>query len=75
MANDLEKYKRQTTIQLVVGGLALVFLLGAGLIYLLYGPGAAFLGVLCIGAGLIPIFLIMFFLWGIDSIVKRNRND
>ncbi len=75
MGSDLDRYKKQTMIQLIVGGLALVFLLGAGLIYLIYGPGATVLGLLCIGAGLVPIFLIMLFLWGIDAIVKRNRNE
>ena len=40
MSRDLRKYGRQTNIRLVAGALLLLFVIGDGLIYLIYGSGA-----------------------------------
>src|SRR5512133_906722 len=72
---DLRKYASQTNVRLIVGGLLLLFIVGGGLIYLFYGPGAALTGVLCLLIGLVPIVLIMLFLWLLDWIVKRANPD
>lgn len=72
---DLRKYASQTNIRLIVGGLLLLFIVGGGLIYLFYGPGAALTGVLCLLVGLVPIVLIVLFLWLLDWIVKRANPD
>ena len=52
---DLRKYAKQTNTRLLIGFVILLFIVGDGLIYLIYGPSAAVAGVLCIGAGLIPL--------------------
>jgi len=72
---DLRKYTRQTNIRLIAGALLLLFIVGDGLIYLIYGPGAALMGLLCISAGLIPLVLILIVIRLMDWIVKRvDRN-
>ncbi len=71
---DLRAYARQTNVRLGVGAFILLFGLGLGLIYLIYGPGAAGIGLLCLLGSLIPIGLILFFLYGLDWIVKRARS-
>jgi hypothetical protein len=70
---DLRSYAKQTNIRLIVGALALLLLVGLGLIFLIYGKGAVFTGLLCIIGGLIPVVLIMIALSIIDHIVKKNR--
>lgn len=70
---DLRVYAKQTNIRLIVGALALLFLVGLGLIFLIYGEGAVFTGLLCIIGGLIPVVLIIIALAVIDLIVKKNR--
>ncbi len=71
---DLRKYARQTNLRLIVGALLLVFLVGDGLIYLVYGAGAALMGFLCLLGGLVPIILIVAFLALMDWIVKRANS-
>jgi len=53
--------------------LGLLLLVGLGLIFVIYGKGAVFTGLLCIIGGLIPIFLIIAALAIIDVIVKKNN--
>lgn len=72
---DLRKYRRQTTIRLVVGGLLLLFTVGIGLIYLIYGQAAAISGVICMGMGLIPLAAIFLFFVLIDWILHRYRDE
>ncbi len=73
MKRDLRDYAKQTNIQLIVGAFLLLFGVGIGLIYLIYGPGAAGIGFLCMLGGLLPIALILVALYGMDWIVKRGR--
>ncbi len=75
MIRDLRKYARQTTFRLVVLGLIVLFGVGIGLIYWIYGPGAALGGLLCMGIGLIPIGLILAFFAVADWIVKRANSE
>ncbi len=72
---DLRKYARQTNTRLIVGGVLLLFIVGIGLIYLLYGPAAAGMGFLCMGAGLIPLLLIFLFLWVIEWVTKKANDN
>ncbi len=74
MKRDLREYARQTNIQLAAGAFVLLFGVGLLLIYLIYGPGAAGVGLLCLLGGLVPIVLILLALFGIDWIVKRARS-
>ncbi len=75
MSRDLRKYARQTTTRLILGGLALLLLVGDGLIYLIYGPDAAFSGLICIGVGLIPVISIMGILGFLDWVTQRARRE
>ena len=73
MNRDLRKYARQTNVQLATAAVLLFFVVGLGLIYLIYGAGAAGLGFLCLLAGLVPIAIILVVLFGMDWIVKHAR--
>lgn len=75
MADDLRKYARDTNIRLLAGFIFLLFIVGDGLIAIIYGGGAALMGALCLVAGLAPLGLIALALLGIDWIVKRDRGD
>ena len=70
MSRDLRDYARQTNIRLLVGFILLLLLVGDGLIYLIYGQGAAVFGLLCILAGLSPLIFIYLVLVIIDRIAK-----
>ena len=74
MKHDLREYAKQTNIQLAVGAFVLLFILGLGLIWLIYGPGAAITGFLCLLGAMVPIVLILLFLLGLDWIVKHANS-
>jgi hypothetical protein len=71
----MRKYSRNTTIQLIIGGLLLIFIIGDGLIYIFQGPSAALSGLLCLAAGLVPILIIIGIMALIGWIVKRYDGD
>jgi hypothetical protein len=75
MTRDLRKYIRQTNIRLIIGGLILLFIIGDGLIYLIYGPGAAITGLLCLVGGMIPVGLVILSMMLLDWITKRASPD
>jgi hypothetical protein len=75
MKRDLGKYTRQTNIQLIAGGLLVLFIIGDGLILVIYGPQSAIFGLLCIGVGLIPVLLIYLVFVLIDWILKNARKE
>ena len=72
---DLRKYARQTNVQLFIGFLLLLIIVGEGLIFVFYGVAGAISGLLCFLAGLAPLVLIWFALVGIDWIVKRANEE
>ncbi len=74
MKRDLREYARQTNIRLIMAAFVLLFVVGLGLIYIIYGPGAAGVGLLCLMGGLVPIVLILLALLGIDWILKHARS-
>ncbi len=74
-ARDLREYARQTNARLIIGAVLALFLVGDGLIYLIYGPGAALIGLLCLAAGLFPAVLILALFWGMDWVVKRANRE
>jgi hypothetical protein len=75
MTRDLRKYARQTNVRLFFGGLAILFIVGDGLIYLIYGFGPALMGLLCLLGGLVPILLVILALLLLDWITKyASRN-
>jgi hypothetical protein len=75
MARDLRKYARQTNFRLGVGMALLLLVVGIGLIYLIWGPGAAASGFICLLAALVPIGLIFLSLWVLDWIQRRANRD
>jgi hypothetical protein len=75
MKRDLRYYARQTNTQLIVGSIAILLIIGDGLIYLIYGPSAAIFGFLCILSGFVPIGFILLALWIMDKIVKKAGRD
>ena len=75
MSRDLRSYMKDTNTRLIVGALALLFIVGDGLIWLIYGFGAALMGLLCMLGAFVPIGLILLFLNLSDWIVKRANRD
>lgn len=75
MKRDLRQYARQTNFRLAIGGLLLLFLVGDGLIYLIWGRQAAISGLLCLGAGMLPLITILLVFWLMEWIVKRANKD
>ncbi len=75
MTRDLRKYARQTNVRLLAGFILLLFFIGDGLIYIIYGREAALLGFICILFGLAPLLLIGLALWIVDVIVARANRD
>jgi hypothetical protein len=74
MARDLRRYARSTQARLIVGALALILTLGTGLVWLIYGPRAAALALLCVLAGVAPCLLIFLGLLALEWISRRaNR--
>ena len=75
MTRDLRKYAKQTNVRIGVGAFLLLLIVGTGLIYLVYGSGAAVGGLLCLGAAAVPIALIFISLELMDGIQNRaNRS-
>lgn len=72
---DLREYTRQTNVRLIVGAALVLFIIGDGLIYWLYGSGAAIMGFLCLAAAIFPIILIALVLWFMDWIVSRANRE
>jgi Na+/melibiose symporter-like transporter len=73
MSRDLREYTKNTKARLVIGFLALVFLVGDGLIFLFYGKEAGIFGLVCMLGALVPILLIIIFLLIADRVVKKNK--
>lgn len=75
MNTDPIKYRRQTTFRLIIGVLGILFILGGGLIYLIYGAIPAAFGLLCLGSALFPVMAISAILKLFEWIVNRYREE
>ena len=73
MSKDLRKYSRETGVRLALGAFILLFIVGVGLIWLIYGEGAAGMGFVCLLAILFPIILILAIFVAIEWVLKRAR--
>jgi hypothetical protein len=73
LKRDLREFARQTNVRLLAGAFFLLFGVGVLLIFLIYGGGAAAAALACLLIGLIPIGLILAWLFGMDWILKRAR--
>lgn len=74
VVRDLREYTKKTETRLIAGFLLLVFLIGDGLIFLFYGKEAGLLGFVCILSALLPVLIVVLFLWIADQFVKRNQS-
>ena len=70
---DLREYARQTNIRLAFGAFILLFVVGVGLIWAIYGERAAGMGLVCLLAALVPVLLIFGIFLGMEWILKRAR--
>jgi hypothetical protein len=75
MKRDLREYTQQTNFRIVAGAIFMLFVVGLGLIWIIYGFGAAMMGLLCLLGAFVLIGLILFSLYGLDWIVKRANRD
>jgi len=73
MSRDIRQYMKQTETRLILGFLVLVFLIGDGLIFYFYGTGAGIAGLICLAGMMVPVFLIVLFLWIAEKVVKSNQ--
>jgi hypothetical protein len=75
MSRDLRSYMKDTNVRLIAGALVGLFVVGDGLIWLIYGFGAAVMGLMCMLGAFVPIGLIFLLLNLSDWIVKRANRD
>lgn len=73
MTRDLRKYSRQTNARLLAGFFVLLFGLGLGLIYLLWGRESALVGLICLLAALAPAGLVWMILVVLGWIAKKAQ--
>jgi uncharacterized membrane protein len=71
MTRDLRKYVKDSNVRLVIGAFVLLFVVGLGLIWLIYGEGAASFAFFCLLAGLAPVVLILLIFFAIDWILRH----
>ncbi len=67
---DLRRYASQTRFRAVIFFIAILILVGLGLIWRFYGGAAALFGLLCLFGALLPIGLIVLFGVGLDGLVR-----
>jgi uncharacterized membrane protein len=75
MKRDLRKYMKDTNTRILIGAFFMLFVIGIGLIWAIYGGGAAVTAFLCLLGAVVPIGLIFLSLFGLDWIVKRANRD
>jgi hypothetical protein len=72
-------HRERTDRNLLLGFFALLFVVGGGLIWLLYGGSAAALGVVCIALGAVLAGLVIFIMlaigWLSAWLDKREQGD
>jgi len=73
LRRDLRKYSKGTNVRLLFGAFILLFIVGVGLIWLIYGQGAGGMALVCLLAALVPIVLILGVFLAIDWILGRAR--
>lgn len=68
---DLRDYAKQTNVRLALGAFVLLFVVGVGLVWIVYGGSAAGMAFTCLLAALVPVILILFIFMAIEWILKR----
>jgi hypothetical protein len=69
----LRKFSKETNIRLALGAFILLLVVGVGLIWAIYGQGAAGMGLLCLLAALLPVILILAVFLAIEWILSHAR--
>ena len=72
---DLRKYARQTDMQLIIGFVVLLIVVGLGLIFFIWGAGAAISGLICVGVALLPVLAVLGVVWILDYLARRARGE
>lgn len=72
MADNLNSYAQKTRTRLVIAFLVILFTVGLGLIWIIYGSRAAFLGLICLLGMVVPIGLITIILYGLSKFVDKK---
>ncbi len=70
---DLREYSKQTNVRLALGAFILLFVIGVGLIWFIYGGSAAGMAFTCLLAALFPVILILAIFVGIEWILKHAQ--
>ena len=73
MPIDPKKYHTQTKFRLVLWFVFLLITVGLGMIWLIYGKNAAFMGLFCLLGMVVPVGLVALVMFGLDRIVKKNQ--
>ncbi len=68
----MNDFRKQLDRRLFAGFVLLLLVVGGGLIYVLYGPGAAALGWMCMLGGLLPAGLLWLILKGLEWWGRRS---
>jgi hypothetical protein len=72
---DLRKYARQTDMQLIIGFIVLLIVVGLGLIFFIWGAGAAVSGLICVGVALLPVLAVLGVVWILDYLARKARGE
>lgn len=75
MPRDLRKYASNTGVQLAIGGILLLLVVGLGLIALIYGSRAALIGFICILGGLVIVGLVTLSVFAFDYFLKKSNRE
>ncbi|HLO15785.1 MAG TPA: hypothetical protein VK206_13210 [Anaerolineales bacterium] len=70
---DLREYARQTNVRLAIGAFLLLFIIGVGLIWFIYGGNAAGMAFTCLLAAAAPVVLILLVFFAMDWILRHAR--
>ena len=73
MPVDPKKYHTQTKFRLVLWFIFLLITVGLGMIWLIYGKNAAFMGLFCLLGMVVPVGLVALVMLGLDRIAKKNQ--
>jgi hypothetical protein len=70
---DPRRHWRQTQVRLILGGLAVLIVVGGGLVWLLYGRAAALTAVSCLLAAAAVLALLWLLLTFLERWVKEDE--
>jgi len=72
---DLRKYAKNTDMHLIIGFFVLLIVVGLGLVFFIWGAGAAVTGLICVGVALLPVLAVLGVVWILDYLARRARGE